>query len=184
MPPSFSFAGIVYGVTVSLADVIAASQAFTSMKPALVGIGIIQARRSSDKLCSHVPSRVPAEVWLMIEAELRFTSITEARLDLMDELHCSECAKYAVDEVSAELTEGCEDDWNLAELDVDIRSNLRRHRRWFHLDHVHSDCWIDHPDPVEDAFCEDHDEREAIWRYAADDQVFHGVSSIVKLSLG
>lgn len=65
----------MYAVTVSIADLVVASRAFTSMKPTLLGLRLIQARRKDDKLGSHYLNSVPVEVWSMIKDQLRAASM-------------------------------------------------------------------------------------------------------------
>lgn len=92
---------------------------------------------------SHVLSRVPTEVWCLIEDELRSLSIIRARLQLMEELHCSECADQ---EFKVDLEEFEDEDVDLEEVVRHTKASIESRRREFHLHHVQLEDWIDHLD--------------------------------------
>lgn len=87
-----SLAGLLYGVTASVADLAAAGRAFRLMQPTLTGLELIQSRRNHSNIGNHFLNGVPAEVWSMIEDQLRSVAVTQARLDLLEAVHCEECS--------------------------------------------------------------------------------------------
>lgn len=148
-----SFSGIMYGITVSVADLVAASTAYSAMKPALIGLGVIQARRKASKLQGHFLDKVPAEIWSSIEDELRQLSIVDARLEWMERVHCGECAAVELLRVMDELTDGSVG-WDTNRLDRHIERKMKESRLAYHRVHVPRPDWIDWTDPFGDDDCD------------------------------
>ncbi len=98
---SQALATVFLGLTVRVADLIAASWAFPTLEPALRAIGLLQLRQRRGTLASSngggaVLGRVPVEVWDAIQSELIARAVRSARGRVQQDRQCQQCEDLGV----------------------------------------------------------------------------------------